>query len=117
MDNVAIIKKIIKSWMSWYLCPVIMNGDTHCFIVYECTCIFCCYRPPQGNILCFLDKLESTCQELHANGNCEIILIGDMNLNITKRRDPKVKAYLDSIRRMGMTQLISEPTHENTQEK
>ena len=37
-----------------------------------------------------------------------------MNLNLNRRRDAKVKSYLDSIRCMGLTQIIREPTHENT---
>ena len=71
------------------------------------------YRPPQGNITNFLEKIESICLELRSNGNCEINLLGDMNLDINKRRDPKVRQYLDCIRRMGLTQLINTPTHEN----
>ena len=72
------------------------------------------YRPPNGNIPHFLEKIESICLDLRAEGNCEINLIGDVNIDITKRRDAQTKMYLDCIRHMGFTQLIKDPTHENT---
>ena len=71
------------------------------------------YRPPQGNVLSFLDKLESICLDLRSEGNCELNILGDMNLDTNKRRDARVKQYLDSIRRMGLSQIINNPTYEH----
>ena len=72
------------------------------------------YRPPNGNVPSFLDKIESICLELKAARNCEINLIRDTNIDVSKCRDAKTKAYLDCIRRMGFSQLIDSPTHEDT---
>ena len=69
------------------------------------------YRPPSGNVTSFLETLENICLELRSLSNCEINLIGDFNLDLLKRRDPKVKQYLDSMRRMGFTQLIPTSQH------
>ena len=68
------------------------------------------YRPPAGNIDDFIETLEDICFSMRAQRNCEINFGGDINLNI-KRRDPKVNKYKDSLKRMGLEQLITDITH------
>lgn len=49
------------------------------------------YRPPTGNVDLFLEKLEHICLELRSRQRCEINLFVDMNLDLKKVRDPRIK--------------------------
>ena len=69
------------------------------------------YRPPSGNVVDFINKLEEICLLLRSKSNCEINFLGDINLNLHRKRDPNVRRYTESLRRMGFKQLINEATH------
>ncbi len=61
------------------------------------------YRPPHGNVLNIFDKLESICLDCTSSGKCERNILGDLNIDVSKRWDASVKQYLD---RMVLKQLI-----------
>ena len=68
------------------------------------------YRPPDGDYNILTDIL----QEHLTNLNTRIydrILIGDMNVDLLKPREPKTRCYVDFYRRLGLTSLIEGVMH------
>ena len=68
------------------------------------------YRPPSGKVDEFVENVEDICLSLCAQRNCEINFGGDINLDFNKT-SPDVRKYKDSLKRMGLTQTISDITH------
>ena len=68
------------------------------------------YRPPSGKVEKFVEVVEDICLSLRSQRNCEINFGGDINLDFNKR-NPDVKKYKDSLKRMGLSQTISDITH------
>ena len=65
------------------------------------------YRPPGiENISNFFEKFE----EIIKNFTDEIIITGDINLNILDNNNPSVKKYIKLYESKGFTQTLSEPT-------
>ena len=74
------------------------------------------YRPPSGDIDEFLSKLEDLITTFRTKGLCEINITGDINLDLQKVRDPKVKKYNDFLKCIGLKNMITEVTHIKQQE-
>ena len=63
------------------------------------------YRPPDGDYNAAVDILEDNLTNLNVR-NCDRMLIGDINVDILKGREPKTRCYLDFYKRQGLTNLI-----------
>ena len=72
-----------------------------------------CYRPPDGNVDQFLIELETVILNLSDRINIEILILGDMNINLSKPREPNVRKYKDFLKRHGLSNIISYDTHVN----
>ena len=68
------------------------------------------YRSPSGNIENFIDVLEQKVLDFYIEGQCDILILGDINVDLLKRNDPKVKKYSNFLRCMRLSQLVSKPT-------
>ena len=74
------------------------------------------YRPPSGNVQEFLVRLEQLITKLRTTRLCEINITGDINIDLLKPRDTKVKAYNDFLKRIGLKNMINAVTHIKQQE-
>ena len=70
------------------------------------------YRPPSGSVSRFIDILEQKLLDISVDieGEYDLLLMGDMNLNINSRTDSSVKAYKDFLKRSQLFSLNSLPT-------
>ena len=68
------------------------------------------YRPPNGNLDNFMNELETTIFQIRSWGPCEINIAGDINVDLLSNNN-KSRQYRDGIRRLGMTNMISDSTH------
>ena len=69
------------------------------------------YRPPQGNIETFTESLVNNITDLNIKyPNAEIILMGDLNLNIKDKNSPEAK-HVKWIEQAGLKQYITGTTH------
>ena len=57
-----------------------------------------------------MEKLEEYILQFRMDGNCEIDLIGDINLD-HYTNTPKVRQYNQWLRRLGLSNIIHEATH------
>ncbi len=73
--------------------------------------IIACYRPPGGQIEEFILALETALLNLSNHLNIEIVLLGDMNINLNKPNDPGVRKYKDFLKCNGLCNLINYDTH------
>ena len=67
------------------------------------------YRPPQGNIERFLEIIEENLNDIDLT-KVELILMGDLNIDVLDKKNPATKKLLDIIKQYGLKQLIKEPT-------
>ena len=67
------------------------------------------YRPPQGNVETFIDTMDNLLSELDLH-RCEIILMGDFNIDILDKRNISTIRLQEMIKQYGLRQLIKEPT-------
>ena len=68
------------------------------------------YRPPSGNYHNFEELLENKILDLYTDFIPDIILIGDINIDVSERGSLHKKEYLKLLKTMGLEQLIHEPT-------
>ena len=73
------------------------------------------HRPPDGNIDTFLGDLEQLIYTLTDKPNYEVNIIGDVNINFNKVRDPNGKRYKEFLKRNHLTNIILHATHFNHQ--
>ena len=59
--------------------------------------LICVYRPPEGKVKSFCDKLELIVSDVRQKPNVEITVIGDVNINLFKT-DNYVKVYKNCLR-------------------
>ena len=71
------------------------------------------YRPPDGDYNTLLDTLQEQLTNLNVR-NCDRMVIGDMNVDLLKPREPKTRCYIDLYKRLGLTSLIKGITHHGT---
>ena len=66
-----------------------------------------CYRPPDGNIDQFISEMEHILFNLSDRINIEILILGDLNINLNKHRETNVKKYTDFLKRHGLLNIIN----------
>ncbi len=71
------------------------------------------YRPPSGDINEFIGVREGIITEVQTKSNVEILIGGDLNINIKNRVNAKVKKYKTVFKGNLWTILISLYTHFN----
>lgn len=70
------------------------------------------YRPPNQNINMFLSELE---QEISTNSKTQnLVVVGDMNINIQKPNVSTTTRYLNMLSSYGLQCMVAETTRENT---
>ncbi len=74
---------------------------------YLCTL----YRPPTGNIDNFLELLETRVMDIYALGTTDIVILGDVNINMSDICNCQHKKYANTLSVLHLTQLIEDPTH------
>ena len=67
------------------------------------------YRPPQGCKQQFLTELERILDLVNINSN-QIILLGDINLNLLLSDEPRICDYMSMLYSKSMFSLIDKPT-------
>ena len=67
------------------------------------------YRPPSGNIKNFLELVELQVINIHMNGNPDIVILGDANIDMAKRGGD-VKKYRALLNTLHLTQIIKNYT-------
>ena len=79
-------------------------------------CLANVYRPPEGNIKKFCDKLEDQliCLKNKYDIEPEIFIMGDCNIDYLKPRDPSTKLLKWIEHSTGLRQLIKQPTRYST---
>jgi hypothetical protein len=67
------------------------------------------YKSPREKINDFIEILDDFLGQFAAINN-NFVLIGDVNINVLKRKDKNVKKYLELLTQHNLHQLINEPT-------
>ena len=71
----------------------------------------CVYRPPNGDIKLFTEKLMQMIQSCNLPNYDNFILCGDFNIDLLKfDSDSNVSSFLNSCRSLSLVPLISKPT-------
>ena len=73
---------------------------------YICTL----YRPPSGNIQNFLDLLELRILDIYTMGISDVLIFGDVNINLKDLRNNNRKKYVNALAVLHLSQLIKDPT-------
>ena len=73
--------------------------------------IACVYRPPSGTLDCALDVLEEHITLLRSEHTCDILIMGDINVDSLKPWSLDCRKLSDFNKRTLMTPLINEPTY------
>ncbi len=68
------------------------------------------YRPPDGNIDIALNLLESKLNDIYTEGVSDVLIMGDMNIDLMTKRHPNSKKLLALLKSCALTQLICCPT-------
>ncbi len=71
------------------------------------------YRSPSRNIESF-NELEEDFSVVTENWVCELVLLGDVNIDVPSRNTPQLRKYHDFLFRNSLSQLITLPTHFNS---
>ena len=75
------------------------------------TYIGCVYRSPSGNLEAALEFLEDQVLEIKSKGTCDLVLLGDYNVNSLKSRSIEHRKLTDFCKRHCLNQLIKTPTY------
>ena len=67
------------------------------------------YRPPQGNAKNCIDMIENALSNVDLQ-KVESILMGDLNLDLFDKNNKFAKELVNTLKRLGLCQLIKEPT-------
>ena len=67
------------------------------------------YRPPQGDIQFFFDMIENKLEDVDLQWT-EVILMGDINIDLLDKQNNAGKELLDLMKQLGLRQLIRDPT-------
>ena len=71
------------------------------------------YRPPNGNVTSFCDKLTEFVNDINVNNNKEIFILGDFNINYTVKTSDNMRSLHDFELLTNLKQLIANPTRQN----
>ena len=64
------------------------------------------YRPPDGELACTTELLNDQITTIRSWGNCDIMTIGDMNVDLSRIWDGRSKKLHDFYKIVGLTNLI-----------
>ena len=67
------------------------------------------YRPPQGNVLDFVDYFENTLSTIDIS-KFDVFIMGDFNINIQNRNCDNARSLKSPMKTLGFNQLITQPT-------
>ena len=68
------------------------------------------YRPPDGNVQNLIDLFENNIIDISSEGPCDILVLGDINIDVMKVRSMNARSYLNTIQNLGLQKLINKPT-------
>ena len=71
------------------------------------------YRPPQGNMKCFVEYMENVLENIDSERE-DIIIMGDMNVDFLEKTGNDYKIINSFITQFGLDTCIKEPTHFST---
>ena len=71
------------------------------------------YRPPQGSIPVFLDKLSESITKLNLSPNSELYVLGDFNIDMLDKTSQNSKDLLLSMKLFGLLPLIDKFTRKS----
>ena len=71
------------------------------------------YRPPNGNVVSFCDRLIDITNDISTNDNKEIFILGDFNINYSNKTSEDMRSLHDFELLTNLKQLISNPTRQN----
>ena len=72
------------------------------------------YRPPQGSVSVFIEKLNESIDKLQMNRNAELYIMGDFNVNMLDKKSQQTKDLLLTMKMLGGLPLIQEYTRKST---
>ena len=67
------------------------------------------YRPPQGNATNCINMIENVLSNIDLH-KVEVFLMGDLNLDIFDKNIKPAKEIINTLKQLGLRQLIKEPT-------
>lgn len=70
------------------------------------------YRPPLGDFNIFLNNFHELLQQIHRT---KFIIIGDFNINVINKSDPKVKSFQNLLDSFNLKWEINSPTRVTSQ--
>ena len=75
---------------------------------HKCAMVMCAYRAPSYNPETFIDEFLSPF--LQENNRCNLIICGDLNLNLLDKKNKAANNCVELIESFGLTHLINLPT-------
>ena len=75
------------------------------------------YRPPDGDVDNALTQLDEDVMGITENVECELVFLGDVNIDTLKSRTTTCQKYKDFLKQHSLSSLISIPTHISQQEQ
>ena len=108
----AICNRTFEQLSDWSICPPdvewvwsIMHLPRTC-PTYVCTL----YCHPSGNVECFLDLLEQKVVDIYSKGTCDILIMGDVNINLLDKKNLNCRKYTNCLNILHLIQIIQSPT-------
>ena len=68
------------------------------------------YRPPSGNVTLAIDKIRKSLKLINKFNSFEIVIMGDFNIDMSKRNVNGKKLLIELCRDFNLTELIKDPT-------
>lgn len=72
------------------------------------------YRPPQGNVVSFLEKLRLHLGKVYDGSEMQILIMGDFNIDYAKTKNSDTKKLLAFKNSFALEQVINKPTRFST---
>lgn len=82
-----------------------VNNNTGKKILYMCI-----YRPPNGNINCFINKMNEILSLVNDIKYYDIYILGDFNLDLMKNNEKNVFEFINLMYSFSLFPLITKPT-------
>ena len=68
------------------------------------------YRPPEGEVDVFVEKLQQICDLLPKRHLCDIVLGGDFNINFARANKDSTKNLKNFMKKNSLWQIVDTPT-------
>ena len=68
------------------------------------------YRPPAGNVEKFNELLEQKVLDVMGGGPCDILILGDVNIDLSQPRSVNTRRYVNIYQTLGLKQLVKKAT-------